>query len=399
MEYISLYKKYVNPTFDFEKEYQGLFQSVSTIHFDFHIKGHPAFININKEVLEKVENIYLLNNQVVNRVKINRDVPISVENAILNHSLVEEIHMTNAMEGVASTRKEITKILGEEPPQKYKRLYGMTNKYQEITQMTSFKEILDSQELRDLYDKIILKDIENEDPKNCPDGKLFRKEGVDVTSNGRVIHSGITPEEEIIKLMNKALDILNDEELGGLLRIALFHYLFGYIHPFYDGNGRMNRFISSYYLSQYLDKLCALQLSIACKKYQKQYYEAFKVTNDVRNRGDLTFYVLSFLEIIEFGLKDFIDSTWEQIDFYIYYKKQIDNLKLKESYVVDILQVLLQNNCFDLERLTVKEIVKKTKLSKDTIKKRLKLLENKQYIQVDKSAKEYRYIINIESLD
>ena len=66
--------------------------------------------------------------------------------------------------------------------------------------------------------------------------------------SGKVIHSGIYPEEKLNEAMTAALDFLNDDNIDILIRISAFHYLFGYIHPFYDGNGRTSRFISSHLL-------------------------------------------------------------------------------------------------------------------------------------------------------
>lgn len=40
------------------------------------------------------------------------------------------------------------------------------------------------------------------------------------------------PESKIIEYMNKALYILNDQSIDILIRVSLFHYYFGYIHPF-----------------------------------------------------------------------------------------------------------------------------------------------------------------------
>ena len=39
--------------------------------------------------------------------------------------------------------------------------------------------------------------------------------------------------------------------------------------------------------------------SAACLKRQKDYYKAFKITNDIRNRGDLTYFVIMFLDILK----------------------------------------------------------------------------------------------------
>lgn len=74
------------------------------------------------------------------------------------------------------------------------------------------------------------------------------------------------PEERIISLMQYALELLNDESVPLLVRVSIFHYFFAYIHPFYDGNGRTDRFITSYFLSKHFHPLASLRLSIFIKK-------------------------------------------------------------------------------------------------------------------------------------
>ena len=80
--------------------------------------------------------------------------------------------------------------------------------------------------------------------------------------------------------MSKALDFLNHSEISTPVRVAVFHYMLGYIHPFYDGNGRMARFISSYTLSQEMDPLIGVRLSYTIKENIAAYYKLFKETND-----------------------------------------------------------------------------------------------------------------------
>ena len=80
-----------------------------------------------------------------------------------------------------------------------------------------------------------------------------------------------------------------------MIRIAIFHYLFGYIHPFYDGNGRTSRFINSYLLSKKLQFLVSYKLSYTIKENMNSYYKSFKETNDEKNKGNLSFFVISFL--------------------------------------------------------------------------------------------------------
>lgn len=81
------------------------------------------------------------------------------------------------------------------------------------------------------------------------------------------------------------------------MRVSLFHYLLGYIHPFYDGNGRLSRFLTSNYLCDD-NPFLALSLSQHIYAHKEAYYKAFTITNDPRNRGDLTYFVLSFLKLL-----------------------------------------------------------------------------------------------------
>ena len=96
------------------------------------------------------------------------------------------------------------------------------------------------------------------------------------------------PESRIIETVEQSLSVLNDNDIDIFIRIAVFHYLFGYIHPFYDGNGRTSRFISSYLLSRELTPLIGFRLSYTIKENISKYYKAFEVCNDPHNKGELT---------------------------------------------------------------------------------------------------------------
>src|SRR5699024_5554313 len=103
-----------------------------------------------------------------------------------------------------------------------------------------------SGDIRKIYDEITEGEIEKSE---LPDGKTFRKNVTHIlkkSGSGKVIHRGILPEEKINIEVQKMLDKLNAiDEIPLIIKVAVGHYFFGYIHPFYDGNGRTSRFISS----------------------------------------------------------------------------------------------------------------------------------------------------------
>lgn len=385
MEYLSLFKaNYINDI-DEKKLYDERLNSMNTVHFSIKIHDNPSFICINKELTVLLEEIQFLNSKIIQK-RFDFQTHL-IKTWEIYHSLIEEIMISNEIEGVVSTKKEITELINIEKPKEYKRFYGMVKKYEDIFfQEKEFTPISDTSKLRELYNDILLVDIQRDNPDNIPDGVIFRKEIVNVVSSTKTIHRGLYPESKIIEAMNSALSILNDNSLPYIVRAAVFHYFFGYIHPFYDGNGRLSRYISSYYLSKVLDPIAALRLSIACKNRQKDYYEAFKITNDVRNKGDITYFVLQFLDILKTGLEDYLDDLTDKVNQYHYYQKKQSQLDLDHSSRT-ILETLIDYTLFYLEPITLTKLVELTHLSKSTISNHLNKLEKDGLVEKSKHGK------------
>ena len=363
MKYVSMYKKYFISSDNGKSEYEMLINSPSTIIFNIHNNNYPFFVNVNNEILRLVEKIYALNNDIIKMTYANKSLPNIALQWIINHTLVEEIRMSNEIEGIVSTKKEINALISTKETKKYKRLYGMVNKYTQLFNETESLLVKTPEDVRSLYDKTMLKDIQKEDVQNIPDGMIFRKGSVGVKASERIIHTGLNPEAKIISAMTEALKILNNDDHSLLIRVAVFHYFFGYIHPFYDGNGRMARFISSIYLSKELDVLSALQVSVSCQHHQKIYYESFKIANDIRNKSDLTHFVISFLEILQSGLESLKLSIEEKTTQYFYYQKLIKQRNLTDKHTYALLNVLLQSTLFSVKELTLDDLVEISPLS------------------------------------
>ena len=56
------------------------------------------------------------------------------------------------------------------------------------------------------------------------------------------------PSDALIDAMEAYFDVMKDES-DPFVRAVLGHRLFGYIHPYFDGNGRIARFIMNAILS------------------------------------------------------------------------------------------------------------------------------------------------------
>ncbi|MBG0764969.1 MAG: Fic family protein [Tissierellales bacterium] len=393
MEYTKLESIYYQSREKYEETYNKRFASESSYRLDFNIKENKAFIFMDKEIVEKISNIYKYN---IKLIKTKNEIPKIAIEQYTNKCLIDEIKLTNQIEGVYSTRKEIQNILKSNKEDK-KRFSSLINKYKKLEE--SHIKIDTCNDIRKLYDEILLVEISKEDSKDKPDGNIFRKGPVFVTGrNGQIIHEGITPEEKIIDTMTKLLDFVNNHNSNPLIKIAVFHYMFGYIHPFYDGNGRLSRFISSYLLSQELERIVAYQLSKSIFSNTNGYYKMFKVTNDPINKGDLTYFIIRFLEIIEKSLIDLNEALIERKNKLDLFSKKIDLLAGEDDIKKQVMDMLLKNTLFGEEGLSVYELEELTDYGLTKIREVIRTLDEDKLLRIGKEGRKMLYDFDLDKL-
>ena len=255
------------------------------------------------------------------------------------------------------------------------------------------------EDIRTIYDALVLPEIEKE---NLPDGILFRKEPVQVVSaTQKEKHRGIMPESKIIESLDLCLDFLKSDDIDSLIKISAFHYLFGYIHPFYDGNGRTSRFISSYLIKNELDVLLALKLSYTVKNNINKYYKAFDVCNDRKNKGDITFFVVTFLELLSQASDDLYTKIADLNDQLNYYNNIINTLvneKVLNDKQAKCIFILCQNRLFDDTYMNMNTLTELLEKSDTTTRKILKSLESKNLLVKCRNKNQYLYSANLDSL-
>lgn len=397
MDYESLYKLYYkNPT-HYESIYTERFYSPFTKHLPISIKPfnhtseYECFYCYTEEMAtlqDKIMSTFFSFYQLIELL------PQAGILQFLYTSLIEEIQSSNDIEGVHSTRKEIQAALESKETM---RLSGIVRKYEKII----FHEdipLKTCQDIRTLYDDFLSDEIKNHDPENLPDGQLFRKHSVDIVSGTqKVLHRGLYPEQKIIDTMNKALAILRAPQIPTFIRIAIFHYLFGYIHPFYDGNGRMSRFITSYLLSKQLHPTIGLQVSILIKQNRKTYYKLFEEADSEQNKGDLTPFIIGTLEFIYTAITHTTEILQQKLDQYTKYRSKLYTLNITDKTTFRVYDILLQATVFSNIGATINEIAQTLEKTESTIYSRLKKIPEEQKI-VLKDTRPYHYKLNVDWL-
>lgn len=396
MGYVSLSHLFYKDKNAYQALYEQRMTSESTCVLPIKIGDHNAFYCLCPEI----HNISLKIMQLDKRVAdIRKQLPNAALIQFAHKCLIDEIKLTNDIEGVYSTRKELAAVLNEmDQKGKKKRFYGLLNKYSMLMSDNAFP-LNTSTDVREIYNDLVLKEVAEDCADNIPDGEIFRKDMAEITTpSQKVIHRGAYPEAKIIQLMEQSLNILNKEEIPLLIRIAVFHYLFGYIHPFYDGNGRTSRFISSYLLSKEFEFLIGFRLSYTIKAHIKNYYDAFEECNSEKNLGDLTPFIIMFLNIILESFENLYDALEKRNNQLSKFSNILESNASLSDELREFAFVLVQAALFSNEGITKKQLGVELEISPSTVDKRLAKLRTMNLLLEEKSGRAVRYLIDLNRL-
>ena len=127
MDYHILKKyRYTNRN-QFESLYSSRYENELAFHYDFEIHGFPCFSLPTTEILNLTSRIYKLTQTLI---YLKSKLPQIALEQYTQTCLVDEVKLTNEIEGVNSTRREIQDILNTQSiTQKNMRLYGLVQKY------------------------------------------------------------------------------------------------------------------------------------------------------------------------------------------------------------------------------------------------------------------------------
>lgn len=396
MSYELLGKLYYKDKALFDSEYEQRKNGPCSVSLGFNIHGHEAFYVNTLDFVPMISRLY---KKLSELDKLCVQLPQVAYESYQRNCLIDEIILSNDIEGVRSTRKEIINVLdGDKGSPKKKRFDGMVWKYVLLLDdpENPYEVALESSnDIRALYNDIVIDEIE---PVNLPDGAIFRKDLATVVSGTQQEkHRGVHPESKIIEYMDKTLAIFKREEIPELYKIAILHYMVGYIHPFYDGNGRLSRFISSYLLKKEFNTLMALRLSYTIKNRKSDYYKAFDITNDPHNMGDLTYFITYFSSVVEQAADSLIERLKEGKEILSAYSKL---LKLKygdlepaeKKKTADVLWYLIQNSLFSNEHMDTQTLAMLLKVSTGTAKNYVeRLIESGAPIVISKEGRKFIY--------
>lgn len=290
-----------------QEEYQRRIESYATFTSGIELNKHECFV-VNCTDIALLHDA--IQTQEVRVRSLWESLPPMARYAYLHELILTEMMSTNEIEGVRSTRQEISEALEDAKEESsHKRFVEFARIVLALAYSTDEHPVVLPESIEDIhsvYEQVTQGEL---NPEDVLEGTLYRQSDVVISNRatGATIHRGIAS-KNITYALSQWFQLIHNESIPSLIRICMSHFLFEYIHPFYDGNGRTGRVLLAMQLSQFLTMPTTLSLSSVIEREKSAYYKAFEETENPLNCMDCTMFVYRMLDFIHQAQSNVLDE-------------------------------------------------------------------------------------------
>lgn len=211
-------------------------------------------------------------------------------------AMEDEIISTLSIEQIDSSRESVRRILNGGAPEtsNENKAYGIKRGLDFIAESANK---ITEENIYQLFMLAVGNFLDDED-RLMPEHK-YRHDAVYVVGQN-IEHQGINYQLLPEYIVNMIDFIHLDDGLDQVIKSIIIHYYFAYLHPYFDGNGRMARLLQLWYLVQigYTSSLF-IPFSAFINESKGSYYKAFTlISNNFKVSGmlDVTPFVGYFID-------------------------------------------------------------------------------------------------------
>ena len=343
------------------------------------------FIPKNLPLQETIETKKVLKKTIsANRAlaRLNGVAKIIPNQAILINSLVlQEAKDSSEIENIITTHDEL-----------YRASVDMSNVTNEAKEVQNYSHALlkgfDLVKENQLLLKKYIVDIQGELEQNNAGVRKQSGTNLKNAQTGEVVFTPPQDYETIQNLLDNLESFINEpNDVDPLVNMAIIHYQFETIHPFYDGNGRTGIIINILYLIlKGLLDIPILYLSRYIIQNKSDYY---RLLQEVRTKDALEEWLLYMLD----GVEQTSVETIELIEnIYSLMQKTTDEVKEKLPiiYSKDLMEILFMHPYTKIDFL-----VTTLGITRKTASNYLKQLEDIEVVNSVKIGRS-KYFINVK---
>jgi len=332
-----------------------------------------------KEILKKS---ILANSALAKLNGIAKIIPNS--NILINSLALQEAKDSSEIENIITTHDELYKADLD-----IKHITNATKEVQNYKNalLKGFRLVKENKLLLKKYIVEIQKELEQND------AGVRKQSGTNLANakTGEVIFTPPQRFEDIEKLLANLESYINEpNDIDPLINMAIIHYQFETIHPFYDGNGRTGRILNILYLI--LNDLLDIPILYLSNYIIKNKVDYYRLLQEVRIKDTWEEWILYMLDGVEQTSLETI-SLVNNISILMNQTKQEIKEKLPKIYSKDLIEILFYHPYTKIDFL-----VDGLGLHRETASKYLKEIES---IGILKSIKIGRgkYFINVKLFD
>lgn len=233
---------------------------------------------------DKIMNLVADVSEQIGRIKVLSHGNVNPH--LRKENRIRTIHSSLAIEHNSLSLEQVTAVVNG------KHILGNPNEIREVKNAYDTYEmmlVLNPYSVKDLLKahKMMMKDL-------IPENGKFRSGGVGVFDGDVVVHMA-PPASLVPGEIQDLFAWYKKSEIHPLIRSAIFHYEFEFIHPFADGNGRMGRMWHSLLLGRWNEIFYWLPVEELIRSRQQEYYNAL---NKSDRESDSSTFVEFMLEIL-----------------------------------------------------------------------------------------------------
>ena len=203
---------------------------------------------------------------------------------------------------------------------------------------------------------------------------------------GEIVYAPPQEKDEILDLLSNFLEHfnVNQTDLSPLINLAILHYQFESIHPFYDGNGRTGRILNilDLIINDLLD-IPILYLSSYINENKSNYY---KYLNQVNKTDQWEDYILYMLKAVE-ETANYTIKKINQIKYLLGTTIEKVKKEAPKIYRKELIELLFEHPYSKIEF-----VVEKLKVERKAASRYLKNLEDIGILKSEKIGRENLYL-------